>query len=115
MGRGVAAGQVATCRRTAERPGLALSEEAPRSPGAEGAGEGALPVPVLVPVGRRAPGGECLGSPVAAVNAPSGRLGGPKGARRPLRISHSGRFKERRKVRTSLLADGPEAYAFAFR
>ncbi|XP_064907492.1 proline-rich protein 15 isoform X1 [Columba livia] len=32
------------------------------------------------------------------------------GNRRSLRISHSGRFKERRKVRTSLLADGPEVF-----
>lgn len=32
------------------------------------------------------------------------------GARRSLRVSHSGRFKERRKVRTSLLADGPEVF-----
>ncbi|XP_014793117.1 PREDICTED: proline-rich protein 15, partial [Calidris pugnax] len=30
--------------------------------------------------------------------------------RRGLRISHSGRFKERRKVRTSLLTDSPEAF-----
>ncbi|NXI43009.1 PRR15 protein, partial [Galbula dea] len=32
------------------------------------------------------------------------------GNRRSLRVSHSGRFKERRKVRTSLLADGPEVF-----
>ncbi|NWI55235.1 PRR15 protein, partial [Calyptomena viridis] len=32
------------------------------------------------------------------------------GSRRSLRVSHSGRFKERRKVRTSLLADGPEVF-----
>ncbi|XP_064361528.1 proline-rich protein 15 [Dromaius novaehollandiae] len=35
----------------------------------------------------------------------------PKGSgRRGLRVSHSGRFKERRKVRASLLADGPEVF-----
>ncbi|NXH95340.1 PRR15 protein, partial [Pachycephala philippinensis] len=32
------------------------------------------------------------------------------GNRRSLRVSHSGRFKERRKVRTSLLADSPEVF-----
>ncbi|NWR73375.1 PRR15 protein, partial [Centropus unirufus] len=32
------------------------------------------------------------------------------GNRRSLRISHSGRFKERRKVRASLLADSPEVF-----
>ncbi|NWW83012.1 PRR15 protein, partial [Climacteris rufus] len=32
------------------------------------------------------------------------------GSRRSLRVSHSGRFKERRKVRTSLLADSPEVF-----
>ncbi|NWS15230.1 PRR15 protein, partial [Pachyramphus minor] len=32
------------------------------------------------------------------------------GSRRSLRVSHSGRFKERRKVRTSLLGDGPEVF-----
>lgn len=31
-------------------------------------------------------------------------------ARRSLRVSHSGRFKERRKVRASLLADGSEVF-----
>ncbi|NXI69171.1 PRR15 protein, partial [Anseranas semipalmata] len=35
---------------------------------------------------------------------------GSGGARRSLRVSHSGRFKETRKVRTSLLADGPEVF-----
>ncbi|KAJ7407251.1 proline rich 15 [Pitangus sulphuratus] len=32
------------------------------------------------------------------------------GSRRSLRVSHSGRFKERRKMRTSLLGDGPEVF-----
>ncbi|NXK92574.1 PRR15 protein, partial [Formicarius rufipectus] len=32
------------------------------------------------------------------------------GNRRSLRVSHSGRFKERRKVRTSLLGDSPEVF-----
>ncbi|NXC31668.1 PRR15 protein, partial [Campylorhamphus procurvoides] len=32
------------------------------------------------------------------------------GSRRSLRVSHSGRFKERRKVRTSLLGDSPEVF-----
>ncbi|NXN78295.1 PRR15 protein, partial [Bombycilla garrulus] len=35
---------------------------------------------------------------------------GVGGTRRSLRVSHSGRFKERRKVRTSLLADSPEVF-----
>ncbi|XP_056341385.1 proline-rich protein 15 [Oenanthe melanoleuca] len=36
--------------------------------------------------------------------------GSGAGSRRSLRVSHSGRFKERRKVRTSLLADSPEVF-----
>ncbi|NWI94043.1 PRR15 protein, partial [Pitta sordida] len=32
------------------------------------------------------------------------------GNRRSLRVSHSGRFKERRRMRTSLLADSPEVF-----
>ncbi|KAM9231275.1 proline-rich protein 15 [Leptosomus discolor] len=36
--------------------------------------------------------------------------GAGSGNRRSLRVSHSGRFKERRKVRTSLLADSPEVF-----
>ncbi|XP_054672382.1 proline-rich protein 15 [Grus americana] len=36
--------------------------------------------------------------------------GAGDGNRRSLRVSHSGRFKERRKVRTSLLADSPEVF-----
>ncbi|NWV56817.1 PRR15 protein, partial [Daphoenositta chrysoptera] len=32
------------------------------------------------------------------------------GSRRSLRVSHSGRFKERRKGRTPLLADSPEVF-----
>ncbi|XP_030301509.1 proline-rich protein 15 [Calypte anna] len=37
-------------------------------------------------------------------------VGSGGGNRRSLRVSHSGRFKERRKVRTSLLADSPEVF-----
>uniref|UniRef100_A0A8D0FM92 PRR15 protein n=1 Tax=Strix occidentalis caurina TaxID=311401 RepID=A0A8D0FM92_STROC len=41
----------------------------------------------------------------------SGEAAGAGGGnRRSLRVSHSGRFKERRKVRTSLLADSPEVF-----
>ncbi|NXW43541.1 PRR15 protein, partial [Nyctiprogne leucopyga] len=41
----------------------------------------------------------------------SGEAAGASGGnRRSLRISHSGRFKERRKVRTSLLTDSPEVF-----
>ncbi|XP_040449723.1 proline-rich protein 15 [Falco naumanni] len=60
------------------------------------------------------------GEAPAAPGSPGGReeqpphLGEAPGAgggnRRSLRISHSGRFKERRKVRTSLLADSPEVF-----
>ncbi|KAM6282406.1 proline-rich protein 15 [Porphyrio hochstetteri] len=41
----------------------------------------------------------------------SGEAAGAGGGnRRSLRVSHSGRFKERRKVRTSLLADSPDVF-----
>ncbi|XP_061852714.1 proline-rich protein 15 [Colius striatus] len=41
----------------------------------------------------------------------SGEAAAPGGGnRRSLHVSHSGRFKERRKVRTSLLADSPEVF-----
>ncbi|NXV77071.1 PRR15 protein, partial [Atlantisia rogersi] len=58
----------------------------------------------------------------AAPSSPGGReeptspfgsgeaAGAGGGNRRSLRVSHSGRFKERRKVRTSLLADSPEVF-----
>ncbi|NXV21955.1 PRR15 protein, partial [Cepphus grylle] len=61
-------------------------------------------------------------TPPAAPPSPGGReeqpppfgsgeaAGAGGGNRRSLRVSHSGRFKERRKVRTSLLADSPEVF-----
>ncbi|NXE92687.1 PRR15 protein, partial [Menura novaehollandiae] len=44
--------------------------------------------------------------PFGSGDAPASGVGN----RRSLRVSHSGRFKERRKVRTSLLADSPEVF-----
>ncbi|XP_068008472.1 proline-rich protein 15 [Melanerpes formicivorus] len=53
------------------------------------------------------PGGREEQPPVLGSGDAAGTGGGN---RRTLRVSHSGRFKERRKVRTSLLADGPEVF-----
>ncbi|NXS57500.1 PRR15 protein, partial [Brachypteracias leptosomus] len=53
------------------------------------------------------PGGREEQPPPFASGEAAGAGGG---SRRSLRVSHSGRFKERRKVRTSLLADSPEVF-----
>ncbi|XP_040403643.1 proline-rich protein 15 [Cygnus olor] len=46
--------------------------------------------------------------PFGSGEAPGTGAGG--GARRSLRVSHSGRFKETRKARTPLLADSPQVF-----
>uniref|UniRef100_A0A8C9FTL9 PRR15 protein n=1 Tax=Pavo cristatus TaxID=9049 RepID=A0A8C9FTL9_PAVCR len=65
------------------------------------------PPPAEPPVAPPSPGSPEEPPPALGSGEPPGAGGA---ARRSLRVSHSGRFKERRKVRASLLADGPEVF-----
>ncbi|NWH62519.1 PRR15 protein, partial [Geococcyx californianus] len=77
----------------------------------ETAAAAAAPTPAASetpPTAPPSPGGREEPPPPPFGSGEAGGAGG--GNRRSLRVSHSGRFKERRKVRASLLADSPEVF-----
>ncbi|NWS34041.1 PRR15 protein, partial [Polioptila caerulea] len=76
----------------------------------EAAGAPPHPVSSESPADTPSPDGREEQPPALGSGDAAGTGVGNRRSLRVLRVSHSGRFKERRKVRTSLLADSPEVF-----